>query len=239
MNPDTSHPEGGPEGLPFFAATPSPYQYRVTYLYKNKQLTLLYNNVQEVILNLYSFQDTDTVTYITRYDGEDFMTRTIGQFKVMIAESLYGASREELENIYFRLVLANHYSRNISDKGRLKSYHYSLRKYVNTVRGGVDWYLMLEHGRTKLYLKLRRASLLYLSSFVVDASFQHDIHFYHINVPRNLSKQGLLPEALNLFLGKSNYRLYYYDPIAGAENDVLVPTDFSREIIAVINKLIQ
>jgi hypothetical protein len=97
MNSSPSNPEGDPteRDFPLFASTQSTFSYRVNHNYRGRYMTILYTTVHEVILNLQSFNDTDTITYLERSDSSEFITVPIGEFKTNIArDSLLGTARE-------------------------------------------------------------------------------------------------------------------------------------------------
>jgi hypothetical protein len=54
--------------------------------------------------------------------------------------------------------LTNRFSKTIPDRGRLRHYDGILRKYLLTLKGGIDSYLAYENRRVILYLKWRRPS---------------------------------------------------------------------------------
>lgn len=236
---DTPTNRKGDESLPFFASSPSPFQYRVSYFYRGKILNILYKSVHELILNLTSFRNGDTIHCLAKPNGETRNVFYVGRLKTIVAKTTANASLQDLEALHLRLVLVNHYSPNITDKGLYKFSDYSLRKYLTTIRGGIDWHLMLQGNRQKMYIKFRRMSTLFLIAFLADVDQKDDIYFFHVNAPGNLPNRGLLVEVLNLLIGKSRYKLYSYDPVEGDENDVIIPTNITHQIIKTINLLIQ
>lgn len=234
---------GGGESFPLFAAGKSfGFFYRVSYKSRDNVIrTLQYTSVHELILNVYCFKEDDTITYVSREDDSDYMTITVDQFKISIAESLYTTTHDNLELLYLRLLLTNHHSQSITDRGRYRQFDFTLRKYLITLKGGIDSYLSYENRKVVFYMKYRRMCANHLLASIIEWNDQHDIHINHINIPSNIGNQGLLEEALKLSLRKSQFRLYRYDPIPEAENDKIIPTEptITSAIIKVINQLLK
>jgi hypothetical protein len=228
-------PWGGQDDHPFFHSLP--FTYRVSYqASRNRTCNIEYPSPHEIILNLKSFRLEDTITYINRETGRDVFTITIDKFNLMLSESMLDASPANLELLYGRLLLTNRFSKSISDRGRLKYFDQILRKYLLTLRGGIDSYVAYENRRVILYLKCRRPSIHHLTTIIQSKIDEYDIHFYHINIPSTLSNQGLLVELLRMDIPRSKFRIYSYGP--HPEEDNIISTDISREIIQVINQLI-
>src|SRR5258708_5563634 len=111
-------PPGDGESHPFFRSLP--FTYRISYLApSNKTCNIEYLSPHEIILNLKSFKPDDTIAYINRETGKNVFTITFDKFNVMLAESMLDA-RANLELLYGRLILTNHFSKSIADRGRLK-----------------------------------------------------------------------------------------------------------------------
>jgi len=231
------------ENLPFLTAGKSSgFFYRVSYKSKDNVIrSLQYTSVHELILNLYCFQNDDAITYVSREDNSDYITITVDQFKITVAESLYTTTHDNLELLYLRLLLTNHHSSSITDRGRYRQFDFTLRKYLTTLKGGIDSYLSYENRKVVFYLKYRRLSTNHLLASIIEWNDQHDIHMNHINTPSNICNLGLLEEALKLSLRKGQFRIYRYDPIPEAENDKIIPTEptITSAIIKVINQLLK
>ena len=228
-------PPGDGESHPFFRSLP--FTYRVSYLTSgNRTRNIEYLSPHEIILNLKSFKPDDKITYINRDTGKDVFTITFDKFNLMLAESMLDASPANLELLYGRILLTNRFSKSIGDRGRLRHYDSILRKFLLTLKGGIDSYLAYENRRVILYLKCRRPSIHHLTTIIQSKMDEDDIHFYHINIPSTLPNQGLLVELLRMEIPRSKFRIYSYDPVP--EEDNIISTDISREIIQVINQLI-
>jgi hypothetical protein len=228
-------PPGDGESHPFFR--PLPFTYRVSYVGSgNKTCNIEYISPHEIILNLKSFRPNDNITYINRDTGKDVFTITFNKFNLMLAESMLDASPANLELLYGRLILTNRFSKTIADRGRLWHYDQILRKYLLTLRGGTDSYLAYKRHRVILYFKYRRLSIHHLITTILAMQDEDDIHFFHINIPSTLENQGLLVELLRMDVPRSKFRIYSYDPVP--EEDNIISTDISREIIQVVNQLI-
>lgn len=230
------NPTGGESLL--FASTPSQYYYRVAYWVRDVIHTLIYNSVHEVILNLPSFKDKDTITYISREDGKDFINITIDKFKISISESICSASHNNLEGLYLRLLITNRYSKNISDVGRFRQFNYSLNKFLISIRGGIDGHLAYE-SRVLWYCKYRRMSVVHLLAVIADRTEADAIQMCHINIPYTIANQGLFIESLKLYVRKDQYKLHHYQPIPGAQNDHIVETNIASELILIFNQLLK
>lgn len=90
-------PEGDEFRHPLFVS-PLPFLYRI--VYRDRQSgdsTLTYGTPHEIILNLHCFRDDDKITYINRDNNQEIFTITVDRFKVMLAESIYNVSHDELE----------------------------------------------------------------------------------------------------------------------------------------------
>jgi len=235
MHTEIIIPPGDGESHPFFR--PLPFSYRVSYASpKSKTYHIEYLSPHEIILNLRSFQPDDKITYVNRDTGKDVFTITFERFSLMLSKSVYDSSPGNLELLYGRLLLTNRFSKTVADRGQLRHYDSILRKYLLTLKGGIDSYLSYENKKVILYLKCRRPSIHHLTTIIQSKQDTDDIQFYHINMPSIIPNQGLLAELLHLDIPKSKFRIYSYDPVPGEDN--IIPTDISREIIQVINQLI-
>ncbi|MBS1559350.1 MAG: hypothetical protein JST69_11565 [Bacteroidetes bacterium] len=87
-----------------------------------------------------------------------------------------------------------------------------------------------------LYLKSRRPSIHHITTILKNHQAENDIQFYHINLPSILTNQGLLTELIRMDIPKSKFRIYTYDP--HPEEDNIIETDLSRELIQIINQLV-
>src|SRR5687768_9075077 len=113
-------PEGDEFRHPLFVS-PLPFLYRMVYRdVRRSNNTITYGTPHEIILNLHCFQDNDMITYINRDNNQEVFTITVDRFKVMLAESIYNVSHDELELLYMRLLLTNGYSKAIADRGRFR-----------------------------------------------------------------------------------------------------------------------
>jgi len=225
----------GTKSHPFFRHIA--FTYKVTYsVSDNRTRTIEYQSPHEVILNLKSFNPDDTIVYVNKDNGRGVFTITVDKFNHMLAESMMESSPENLETLYGWLLLTNNYSKSISDKGRLRHYDEILHHNLSMIKGGVDSYLAYEQRKVVLYLKHRRTSIHHLTTVLRNHQDENDIKFYHINVPLTVCKQPLLAEVINLYLPKNRFRIYTYNP--NSDEDNIIPTDISREIICTINQLI-
>lgn len=233
-------PDGAGQRLPFLFAGKSTFNYRVEYSLRNIIRSIQYTSVHELILNLYCFKGTDTVTYVLREDGSNYMIIPVGEFKTVISDSIYSVTHDHLERLYLRLLLTNQFSQSIADRGRFKQFDLTLSRYLTTIKGGMDCYLAYENRRVIFYAKYRRLSTNHLLAKIIEWNDQHDIHINHINIPKGIGNQGLFEEVLKLHLRKNQFRIYHYDPISEAENDKIVPTEptITSAIIQVINQLL-
>jgi hypothetical protein len=228
-------PGGGQDDHPFFYSLP--FTYRVSYLTSgNRTCNIEYLSPHEIILNLKSYRPDDTITYVNRDTHKDLFTITFDKFNLMLAESMLDASPANIELLYGRLLLTNQFSKSIADRGRFRYYDDLFRKYLLKLKGGIDSYLAYENRKVILYLKCRRPSIHHLTAILQSKSEKDDIQFYHINIPSTMPNQGLLVELIRLHIPRTKFRLYSYDPHPDEDN--IIPTDLSREIIQVINQLI-
>lgn len=215
--------------------SPIPYLYQITYrTHRKLNQVITYTSPHEIIINLYCFRDEDTITYSDKTTNEKLFTITVNRFKVLITNSLLGASPENIELLYMRLLLTNGYSKSIPDRGRLRQFDYTLKKYLQTLRGGYDCYLSAERGRTIFYIKVRRISCVHLLAVIDQWNEQNDIYLNHINLPTTMENRGLVYECLRIMLSEKGFRLYSYTPV---EEDNIISTNISKEIIQVINQL--
>jgi hypothetical protein len=223
------------ESHPFFR--PLPFTYRVSYVGPRKRTyNIEYSSVHEVILNMKSFQPDDRIIHINQESGKDAFTITFKQFSLMLHESMRDASPGNLEMFYGRLILTNRFSKKIADAGQLWHYDQILRRYLLTLRAGIDCHLAYERLRVILYLKYRRTSIHHLITTILAMQEEDDIHFCHINIPSTLENQGLLMELLRMDLPKSKFRIFSYDPHPDEDN--IISTDIiSQEIIQIINQI--
>jgi hypothetical protein len=227
--------EGDEFRHPLFVS-PLPFLYRIVYRNTGKSNNIItYGTPHEIILNLHCFRDDDEVTYINRENNQEIFTITVGKFKVMLAESIYNVSHDDLELLYMRLLLTNRYSKKIADRGRFRQLDNIFRRYLISLRGGYDSYLSYENRRVILYFKYRRFSSIHLLAVIQQWNSQNDIHINHINTPITIN-QGLLYECLRVELTKKQFRMYHYDPVA---EDNIQPLKIDSEIIKVINQLIK
>src|SRR5579859_7589803 len=135
---------GGQDDHPFFR--PLPFTYRISYLGpRNRTCNIEYLSPHEIIFNFRSFRPEDTITYINRNTGRDVFTITFDKFNLMLAESMLDSSPGNLELLYGRLLLTNRFSKTIADRGQLKYLDQILRKYLLTLKGGIDSYLAYEN----------------------------------------------------------------------------------------------
>ena len=218
--------------------SPIPYLYRVTYRTSRKSdHEITYTSPHEIILNLYCFKNEDRITYLDRSSKEEMFTTTVDRFKYLIAESVYQVGQEKLELLYLRLLLTNHYSKSIPDRGRWRQYDQILRQWMSTLKGGYDSYLTTDDRmRTIFYSKVRHTSNIHLLSTIANWNNHNDIHMTHINLPKTMGNRGLVYECLRVELSKQVFRLYEYDP---HPDDKIFETNASQQIIAVINQLIK
>jgi len=228
-------PEGDEFRHPLFVS-PLPFLYRMVYRGARQSNNIItYSTPHEIILNLHCFKDDDQITYINRENDQEVFTITVDRFKVMLAESIYNVSHDDLELLYMRLLLTNRYSKTIADKGLFRQHDSVLRKYLISIKGGYDSYLAYENRKEILYFKYRRLSSIHLLAVIQHWNFENDIHINHINTPIT-TNQGLLYECLRVELSKKQFRMYHYDPV---EEDNILPTKIDSEIIQVINQLIK
>lgn len=229
-------PEGDEFRHPLFV-NPLPFLYRMIYRGGRKGSNVItYSTPHEIILNLHCFRDDDKITYINRDNNQEVFTVTVDRFKVMLAESIYSVTHDDLELLYMRLILTNRYSKSIADKGRFKQMDTTLRRYLVSLKGGYDSYLSYENRKVILYFKYRRMSSIHLLAVIDHWNTQNpDINVNHINTPI-VSNQGLLYECIRVELTKERFRMYHYDPV---DEDNILPTKIDNEIIQVINQLIK
>ncbi|MBL7839389.1 MAG: hypothetical protein JNJ75_04550 [Cyclobacteriaceae bacterium] len=229
-------PEGDEFRHPLFVS-PLPFLYRMIYRDTRRSNNVItYTTPHEIILNLHCFRDDDKITYINRDNNQEVFTITVDRFKVMLAESLYNVSHDDLELLYMRLILTNRYSKSIADKGQFRQMDTVLRRYLVSIKGGYDSYLSYENRKVILYFKYRRMSPIHLLAVLDYWNTQNpDININHINTPI-VSNQGLLYECLRVELTKERFRMYHYDPV---DEDNILPTKIDSEIIQVINQLIK
>lgn len=224
----------GDSSHPFFVNNLSFY-YRVALHEGRSANTLIYNTPHEIILNLYIFDNQDRISYITRSNNHEAFTITVDRFKVMLAESIYGVTQQELELLYMRLILTNQYSKTIIDRGRFKQYDSYLNKFLLTIKGGYDGYLAYEQKRVVYYFKYRRLSAIHLLTTIIEWNLKNNIQSYHINIPVDIPHQDVIAQCLAIHIRKRGYKIYNYTPV---EEDNIQPTNIDREIIQVINQLI-
>lgn len=232
MDSDSITPEGGGnEATPFFLPKALPYSYRVSYTHQANTQQIEYKSPHEVILNLRLFKDDDTITYIN-IDGHDAFTMTIYRFKVMIASTVIESSTERLESLYIRLLITNHHSSAIADKGFFKEFDRRLRKQLARIKTGYDHRLIGDI----LYLKYRRLSINHIRAVILE---RNDIQLYHINLPQSIPNSWLFRDALNLSIPNTITRIYTFSPVP--EDNILdtpIP-GIPSGIIRIINTLIK
>ncbi len=175
--------------IPFFVPCHSPTVYLIS-AQETKLAILNTLSPHEIILNLKSFKPDDTITYINRDTGRDVFSITFDKFNLMVAESMLDASPGNLELLLGRIILTNRFSKSIADRGRFRYYDDLLRKYLRTLKGGIDSYLAYENRKVILYLKCRRPSIHHLTTIVQSKMEEDDIHFYHINIPASYPTQS-------------------------------------------------
>lgn len=228
---------GGDEFRHPLFVSPLPFLYRMVYQGTRRRNNIItYGTPHEIILNLHCFRNDDKITYINREDNQEILTITVDRFKVMLAESIYNVSHDDLELLYMRILLTNRYSKSIADKGRFRQMDNVLRRYLISLKGGYDSYLSYENRKVILYFKYRRLSSIHLLAAIDHWNTQNpDITINHINTPIS-TNLGLLYECLRVELGKGQFRMYHYDPV---DEDNILPTKIDREIIQVTNQLIK
>lgn len=229
-------PEGDEFRHPLFVS-PLPFLYRIAYRGTRRSSNIItYSTPHEIILNLHCFRDDDKITYINRDNNQEIFTITVDRFKIMMAESIYNVSHDDLELLYMRLLLTNRYSKKIADKGRFRQLDSVLRKYLISLKGGYDSYMSYENRKVILYFKYRRMSSIHLLSVIHHWNTENQgITINHINTPTT-NNHGLLYECLRVELGKGQFRMYHYNPV---EEDNIQPLKIDSEIIQVINQLIK
>jgi hypothetical protein len=233
MEPNSTTPEqGGEQRHPFFISNAPVFRYRVSYTYQSRVRQIEYRSPLEVVLNLRSFEDSDSITYINMDTGKDAFTLTVDRFKFMVAQLVVNSSPDEIEALYVRLLLTNHYSPSIPDRGHLKQIDGHLRRQLAKVTKGVDHYL---YGDI-LYLKYRRLSINHLRAVILDRS---DIQLYHINMPSTIPNWWLFRDAMRLSIPDKIMRVYTFSPVS-EDNIVDSPIPgIPQKIIRIINNLIK
>lgn len=226
----------GAESLPLFSLSPSIYLYRVSYRTSKNTHTIIYNSIHELILNLSSFGLKDKVTYVLKSENKDFITVTVRKLRLTLSESLLTASSNSLERLYLRLLITNRYG-SVSDRGRYLFYDHTLRQLLRSVRGGVDGYLSYENRRVIFRMKCRRLSAVFAYATILDWNQNNDIHINFVNVPHEMANTDLMVEALFLHLRRDQIKMYDYRPIPEADNDQILPTEISSELIQIFNQL--
>jgi len=228
-------PEGDESRHPFFV-NKLPFVYRMIFRdTRRSSNAITYTTPHEIILNLFAFQDDDRITYVNRESGKDVFTITVNRFKVMLAESIYNVSHDDLELLYMRLLLTNRFSKTIIDRGRFRHLDGMLKDELTTIRGGYDSHLTYERRSVISYFKWRRLSVIHLLAVIGDIDRRNDIQIHNINIPKSIANQGLLYECLRTQLSKQRFRLYSYDPV---DEDNIQPLKIDKAIIQVINQLI-
>jgi hypothetical protein len=232
MDSDSITPDGGGgDATPFFLPKALPYSYRVTSTHQSKTEQIEYRSSHEVILNLRLFKDDDTITYIN-IDGHDAFTMTVYRFKVMVASTVIDSSTEQLESLYIRLLITNHHSSAIPDKGFFKELDRRLRKQLGKTKTGYDHHFIGDI----LYLKYRRMSINHLRAVILEKS---DIQLYHINLPQSIPNSWLFRDALNLTIPNTITRIYTFSPVP-EDNIIDTPIPgIPSTIIRIINTLIK
>jgi hypothetical protein len=236
MEPNTTTPDQGDESHPFFISKRLSFKYLVSYAYANKSEQIEYRSPLEVILNLRSFRGTDTITYVNMENGRNAFTMTVDRFKVMMAQLVVSSSVDEIESLYLRLLLTNHYSPSIPDRGYLKGHDRQLCMQLGKVRGGIDHHIL---GGGILYLKSRRMSVSYLRAVILASQREYDIQFYNINTPSAIPNRRLFREVIRLSIPDRILRVHSYNH---RSEDHMVDTPipgFPGRIIRIINTLIK
>lgn len=233
------NPEANEFRSPLFVS-PLPFLYRMVFRDNRRSKNeITYATPHEIIINLHAFGNDDKITYINRENNQEVFTITVDRFKVMLAESLYNVSHDDLELLYLRLLLTNHYSKSIVDKGLFRSYHHHLNTFLCKIRGGYDCYLAYERRKVILYFKYRRLSTCVLLAVLEKWNHENlDIQVNHVNVPESVPHtNGLVYESLRVILGQDRFRLYSYKPVE--EDNIIQPTKIDSELISIINQLIK
>lgn len=207
MEPNSATPDQGADRHPFFIPKTLAFRYRVSYSFQSKMNQIEYRSPLEVILNLRSFQNTDTITYINMDNGKDAFTMTIDRFKLNVAQSVINSSTDDIESLYLRLILTNHYSPSIPDRGYFKEHDRQLRKQLSVIRGGIDHHLHCDI----LYLKCRRMSVSYLRAVILASRYEYDILSYNINTPYDIPNRRLFREVLRLSIPDNILRMHTYN----------------------------
>ena len=235
MEPNTTTPDQGDESHPFFISKAPAFRYRVSYIHQSKIKHIEYRSPLEVILNLRSFQDSETITYISMETGNDAFAMTIQNFKFEVAQTVVNSSNEAIEALYLRLLLMNHYSPSIPDRGYFKEHDRQLRRQLVATRGGTDHHV---HGGI-LFLKSRRMSVSYLRAVILANQSEYDIQFYNINIPSAIPNRLLFREALRLSIPDSILRMHSYNHHFEEHMvDTSIP-GIPNKIIRIINTLIK
>jgi hypothetical protein len=232
MRSDPTPNDGDAKSVPFFIPKALPFTYRVFYTYKARTEQIEYRSPHEVILNLRLFQNSDTIVYVNADTDVDVFSMTVDRFKMTVAEKILELSDDEIEALYIRLLLVNHHSNSISDKGHLKEIDRRLRKQLAKIKNGYDHYFTGDI----LYLKYRRRSINHLRAVILERT---DIRLYHINLPQSIPNSWLFRNALNLSIPDTITRIYTFTPVP-EDNIVDTPIPgMPGKIIRIINTLIK
>jgi hypothetical protein len=234
MDQDSTPPDGGTkqDGAPFLMPKVLSFRYRVSYTHRSRIEQIEYQSPHEVILNLRNLKDNDTITYINVDNGGDAFTITVDRFKVMVAQTVFNSSADEIEALYVRLLLTNHYSNSITDKGQLKEIDHRLCNQLGKIKSGYDYYRY----ESNHYLKYRRLSINYLRSILPQ---RYDVKAIHINLPSTIPNSWLFRDALNLSIPDSITRIYTFSPVP-EDNIITTPIPgIPQRIIRIINTLIK
>jgi len=131
------------------------------------------------------------------------------------------------------LLLTNKFSKRIADRGKLLTSDHHLTQFLLDLKGGIDDYYL----QPNYYLKCRRPSVLHLRAVILSRMDIYSISTFHISIPSTLPNQGLLVELLRMAIPREHFHTYSYNPHP-EEGEVIIPTDISREIVQVINQLV-
>jgi hypothetical protein len=235
MEPNSTTPDQGGDSHPFFIPKTLAFRYRVSHSFQLKSHQIEYRSPFEVIFNLRNFQNTDTITYINMDNGKDAFTMSIDRFKLTVAQTVINGSTNDIESLYLRLILTNHYSPSIPDRGYFKEHDRQLCKQLSVIRGGIDHHV---HDDI-LYLKCRRMSVSYLRAVILASRNEYDIQSFNINTPYAIPNRRLFREVLRLSIPDSILRMHTYNHRSEEHMmDTPIP-GIPSEIIRIINTLIK
>jgi hypothetical protein len=167
--------------------------------------------------------------------GKDAFAMTIQNFKFEVAQTTHNSSNDSIEALYLRLLLMNHYSPSVSDRGYLKEHDRQLCRSLISTRGGIDRHV---HGGI-LFLKSRRMSVSYVRAVILASQSEYDIQYYNINTPFAIPNRRLFREVLRLSIPDNILRMHSYNH---RSEDHMVDTPIPGipdKIIRIINTLIK